>query len=165
MVLAQDEALHVEELEELVLAFLCAYPATCADELLDVPLRQIALGQRLLEPEARRIKVMDARCRLAPRLERHRALAKRIAEEACTHMMNRSENLAAALLKTMDLNSDGLVSHDEFVRTAPAAIAVELENMILSASTEALLADPDFQDDFHTSIGEAQGLSSVDRSS
>lgn len=158
-VLAHTEALHMDELEEMVLAFLCAYPVTLASELLDAPLRQIALGQQLLEPEARHIKVTEARCRLSPRLERHRALAEQIAEEACTHMMQRSEILAATLLKRMDLNSDGCVTHDEFLRAAPTAIAVELQNIVLSASTEALLANPDFQDDFHVSIAETLGLS------
>lgn len=151
--------LGVEEVEELVLALLCELPrGGLPGELLQAPLRHVALGQQLLEPEDRRIDASDVRRRLAPELEQHRPTAERIAREACEHLLGRSEALAASLLRRMDVDKDGAVSREAFFRAAPNAIACEVENVVVSAGVQALMASEDFQDLFHTAVAGSMGL-------
>eukprot|EP00747_Dinoflagellata_sp_TGD_P168472 gnl/TRDRNA2_/TRDRNA2_194920_c0_seq1.p1 gnl/TRDRNA2_/TRDRNA2_194920_c0~~gnl/TRDRNA2_/TRDRNA2_194920_c0_seq1.p1 ORF type:complete len:260 (+),score=59.83 gnl/TRDRNA2_/TRDRNA2_194920_c0_seq1:70-849(+) len=149
------ESLGLEEVEELVLAHLCEYPAFLADVLLEAPLRQVALGQAFLAADDRRLDAAEARRRLAPNLLRHRETAARIASEACTHLMRRSEDLAKQVLRAADLDGDGVVSYQEFAHAVRNALVVIIENPALAAGVEALLADPNYGDDFHTAMAEA----------
>lgn len=151
-------ALGTADIEELVLAHLCEYPPFLAEALLDEPLRRLNVGQGLAVPGAGSFDIPEVRKRLAPQLPRHRDTAARIASEACSHCLQRSEKLAGKVLARLDLNKDGVVTRDEFLKAAPHALALEVENVALSVGMEALLGDPEFADDFHTAMASTMGI-------
>jgi len=153
----ENQPLGMEEVEEFVLAHLCEYPAFLALVLLEAPLHQVGLGQSLMGPGSR-IDMAEVRRRLRPNLQRHRETAARVASEACSHLLARSETLACKLFSRMDLDQDGCISRDEFLRAAPHALAVEVENVAIGAGVQALLADPEYSDDFHTAMAGGMGI-------
>lgn len=148
----------MEEVEELVLAHLCEYPPFLTDLLLDAPLHQIATGQGIMAPGDRQIDIAEVSKRLAPCLDRHRSTATKIASETCSHLLRSSETMAAKLFNRLDLDSDGVVSRDEFLRAVPHALALEVENVAIGAGVQALLKDPEYADDFHTAMAGGMGI-------
>lgn len=153
----EKQSLGMEEVEELVLAHLCEYPAFLAKVLLEAPLHQVGLGQSLMGPGSR-VDMAEVERRLRPNLERHSETAAKVAAEACSHLLGRSETLACKLFSRMDLDQDGFISRDEFLRAAPHALAIEVENVAIGAGVQALLTDPDYSDDFHTAMAGAMGI-------
>lgn len=147
-----------EEVEELVLATLTAYPPFLAEDLPRELLRQVSLGQGLLPSEDRHIDLDVARRELEPRLEAHRGTAAQIATVCCEHLVQRSELLAVKLLQRMDLDHDGCISEDEFMRAAPYALMIEVQNVAISAGTQEMIANPEFADDFHSAVAVALGI-------
>merc|ERR1719324_1341464 len=109
-----DQPLEQEEVEELVLAHLCEYPPFLTEVLLDAPVHHVAIGQGLLVPSDRQVDVVEVSRRLAPCLQRHRATASKVATEACSRLLQRSETLAHKLFNRLDLNGDGVICRDEF---------------------------------------------------
>lgn len=148
-----------DDVEELVLAALTAYPPFLADALPRELLRRVSLGQGLLRPDERHIDLELARQELEPRLYVHHETATRVAAVCCEHLVQRSDTLAVNMLRRLDLDQDGSVSEDDFMRAAPCALMIEVEDVALSAGVEAMLADPAFADDFHTSVAAGLGNS------
>merc|ERR1711862_32316 len=147
-----------QEIEDLVLGHLCAYPDFLADRLLTSLMQQVSLGQAMLnsgpndEMEGR-IDVEAAERKLRPHLKKHRPLAKAIAQRGCEHLMQKSEMLSVKMLSRMDLNGDGFVTEDEFLTSALHAFAIEVENVLISAGSQQMLENADFADDFHQAMG------------
>ncbi|CAJ1398436.1 unnamed protein product [Effrenium voratum] len=79
--LPRAEGLDFEEIEELVLAHLLAFPDFLADALVMNFLRQVQLGQSFLHAEDQRINVAAVLQQLQPQLEKHKATAAAIAAE------------------------------------------------------------------------------------
>lgn len=162
IILARDPGetggLCVEEVEEIVLAHLLVYREFLSPALVKGLFRRVSLGQCMLAADDRHLDVGAVMRSMAPQLHRHKETLDRIAEECCTHLMTRSESLASKLHKRLDLDGDGFVSEEEFLKAAPDAIAVELENLANSVGSESLLNDEDFADDFHMAMGAALGM-------
>ncbi|CAJ1460472.1 unnamed protein product [Effrenium voratum] len=124
--LPRAEGLDFEEIEELVLAHLLAFPDFLADALVMNFLRQVQLGQSFLHAEDQRINVAAVLQQLQPQLEKHKATAAAIAAECCRHLQDRSETLAGKLLSRMDLDNDGFVGEQDFLKSAVHALALEV---------------------------------------
>ncbi|CAJ1344060.1 unnamed protein product [Effrenium voratum] len=169
--LPRAEGLDFEEIEELVLAHLLAFPDFLADALVMNFLRQVQLGQSFLHAEDQRINVAAVLQQLQPQLEKHKATAAAIAAECCRHLQDRSETLAGKLLSRMDLDNDGFVGEQDFLKSAVHALALEgtvplhlkagqrtsspdgqVENVAVSAGVQQLLKDESFADDFHEAM-------------
>eukprot|EP00929_Paragymnodinium_shiwhaense_P022323 TRINITY_DN14292_c0_g2_i1.p1 TRINITY_DN14292_c0_g2~~TRINITY_DN14292_c0_g2_i1.p1 ORF type:complete len:302 (+),score=96.90 TRINITY_DN14292_c0_g2_i1:95-1000(+) len=151
-----------QEVEDLVLGHLCAYPDFLAERLLTSLLQQVALGQAMLnaggdEMEGR-IDVEAAERKHRPQLSRHRPLAKSIAKHSCERLMEKSEMLAVRLLHRMDFDGDGVVSEEEFLAAALHALAVEIENVLVSTGSRQMLESEDFADDFHQAMAVGMGI-------
>jgi len=154
----QEETMGQEEVEELVLAHLCEYPPFLASTLLVAPLRHLALGQSFMAPGDSQMDLAIASQRLAPCLSRHKSAAWKVAHETCELLLKRSMVLAGKLFLRLDLDKDGKVTLQEFLQAAPHALALEVENVALSAGVQALLANPDFADDFHAAMAGSMNL-------
>jgi hypothetical protein len=154
----EGQRFGMEEVEELVLAHLCEYPQFLTEVLLVAPLEQVGLGQGFMSPGDRQVDMAEVRRRLSPNLARHRDTAVKMASEACSHLMDKSETLASKLFLRLDLDRDGSISRDEFLRAAPHALALEVENPAIGAGVQALLLDPEYADDFHTAMAGAMGI-------
>lgn len=152
--------LHKDGVEELVLAYLCAYPEFLKQVLVKSFIRQVSLGQLLMEKDNRRLDVRELVRNLEPSLAKHEATTDRIANECCAHLTQRSHVIAATLLQHLDLDRDGAVCRSEFLQAAPHAFVLAIENIAVSAGVQSLMADPDFADDFHMAMGYAMGLGS-----
>lgn len=150
--------LSIEEVEELVLGYLCALPEFLGRSLVRSLVRQVGLGQGLMSASDRHLDVGRLIKGLEPQLPRHLATSKRIARECCQHLMQRSETIATNVLRRLDVDGDGAVSQEDFLQAAPHALALEVENLATTACVEALLADPDFADDFHPAMAAALGI-------
>lgn len=148
----EAHGMDVEELEDLVLAYLVAFPDVLADELVMNLFRQVQLGQNILHAEERHINVGAVLEQMKPCLERHKGTAARIAAECCAHLQTRSETLAAKLLVRMDLDGDGFVGEEEFRKTMVPAMALEVENLAISVGVQQLLKEENFADDFHQAV-------------
>eukprot|EP00971_Amphidinium_carterae_P240962 4783842-Amphidinium_carterae.2 len=79
-------------------------------------------------------------------------LAISIAKGVCEHLLHRSEHLALSALRHMDLDQDGAVSQEEFLKTCPHVLGLVIESAALAAAFDAILKDASFQDDFHASL-------------
>merc|ERR1712232_640818 len=101
----------------------------------------MALGQCMLASDDRHLDMGAVIRTMEPKLHMHKETFARIAEECCSHLMTRSESLASKLHKRLDLDGDGFVSEEEFMKAAPDAIALELENLAHSVGSESLLND------------------------
>eukprot|EP00434_Breviolum_minutum_P014821 symbB.v1.2.013069.t1/scaffold907.1/size153227/14 len=145
----QEQGLDVDEVEDLVLAHLLVFPEFLQDALVMNLFRQVQLGQSFLHSEEQHINVAAVLEQMKPRLEAHKAIAAQIAKECCDHLQTHSESLALKLLKQMDLDCDGFVCEEEFLKTMVHAIAVEVENMAVSVGVQQLLKEERFADDFH----------------
>ncbi|CAE7236859.1 unnamed protein product [Symbiodinium pilosum] len=145
----RDEGLDLDEMEELVLAHLLAFPEILAQSLVVNLFQQVHLGQSFLHEEERTIDVNAVLRELQPRLEKHKATSLRIAEQCCAHLQTRSETLADKLLRRMDLDGDGFVGESEFFTAAVHALALEVENLAVSVGVKQLLNESSFADDFH----------------
>ncbi|CAK9005772.1 unnamed protein product [Durusdinium trenchii] len=148
----QEEGLDVEEVEELVLAHLVAFPDFLADDLVMNLFRQVQLGQGFLHAEKQHINVATLLEQMKPRLDRHKVTALNIARECCTHLQTHSETLASKLLLRMDLDGDGYIGEDDFLKCLVHALAVEVENLAISAGVQQLLKEEGFADEFHQAV-------------
>ena len=148
----KEEGLDEEEVEELVLAHLVAFPDYLADDLIMNLFRQVQLGQSFLHADEQHIDVGTLLERMQPRLQRHKATAAKIAKESCAHLQMRSELLASKLLLRMDLDGDGLVGKDDFLKSLIHALAVEVENLAISVGVQELMKEEGFADDFHEAM-------------
>jgi len=147
-----------EEAEELVLAHLCAYPLFLSRTLIRRLVQQVSCGQGLLHAADRHLDTQRLMQSLEPRMLTHQPLADRIALECCGHLLKRSSELATKLLQRLDIDNDGVVSESDFLRSAQHALALEVENVAVAAGVQALLADPDFADDFHPAMADALSI-------
>ncbi|CAE6927054.1 unnamed protein product [Symbiodinium natans] len=154
----RDEGLDLEEVEELVLAHLVAFPDVLAQSLVVSLFQQVHLGQSFLHEAERAIDVTAVLKELQPQLDKHKATALRVAEQCCTHLQSRSETLASNLLKRMDLDGDGFVGESEFLASAVHALALEVENLAVSVGVPQLMSDESFSDDFHEAVGKTLAL-------
>lgn len=153
-----SQGLDLEEVEELVLAHLVAYPEFLGPQVVKSLFRQVSLGQGLLDSGDRLMDVSELARRMKPQLPKHAATAVRIAEECCSHLTNRSEGIAVKLLQRLDLDKDGVVGEDEFLKAATSALAVEVENVALTVGIQSLMNDESFADDFHMAMAATMGL-------
>eukprot|EP00746_Dinoflagellata_sp_MGD_P143659 gnl/MRDRNA2_/MRDRNA2_76458_c0_seq1.p1 gnl/MRDRNA2_/MRDRNA2_76458_c0~~gnl/MRDRNA2_/MRDRNA2_76458_c0_seq1.p1 ORF type:complete len:306 (+),score=74.53 gnl/MRDRNA2_/MRDRNA2_76458_c0_seq1:67-918(+) len=151
------EALGMEQVEELVLAYLVALPEFLTESLLWSQLRHVSLGQTLMAPDQRRWDMDKAHNYFRAKLDRHRDLAANVADETCAMLLLRSEHLAGALLKRMDLDGDGVVGQTDFSVGVLNSLSLEIENVALSTGSETLMRNPDFSDDVHMAMGAAIG--------
>jgi len=147
-----------EETEELVLAYLCACPLFLSRILIRRLVQQVSCGQGLLHADDRHLDTQRLLQSLEPCMLTHQPLADRIALESCSHLLQRSAELATKLLQRLDLDGDGIVSESDFLRGAHHALALEVENIAVAAGVQALLADPGFTDDFHPAMADALSI-------
>jgi len=150
--------LEKEAIEDLVLGHLCAYSEYLQKDLVKGLVQQVGLGQGLMDSSDRHVDMSLLLQHLKPSLAKHSETTGRIATESCNHLMTRSETLAEKLLLRLDLNKDGYVSEEEFMSAAPHALAIEIENLAMSAGVQSLIADVDFADDFHMAMAAAMGI-------
>mmetsp|Transcript_702 Transcript_702/g.2231 ORF Transcript_702/g.2231 Transcript_702/m.2231 type:complete len:270 (+) Transcript_702:93-902(+) len=143
------------DVEELVLAHLCAFPEFLGRTLVRRLVQQVALGQGFLDAEDKHLDVSILLRHLDPHLPSFLALSNHIAEESCKHLIQRSESMASRALRTLDLDRDGVVCEAEFLKAAPHAFALEIENVAVQAAVAALLGNPDFADVFHPAMAHA----------
>lgn len=151
------EFLGLEEIEELVLAYLVALPNFLTESLLWSQMRHLSLGQSLVAPGDRKWDMVKAEEYFRPKLERHQDLARTVASETCANLLARSEQLAGVLFKRMDLDGDGVVGTNDFSSAVLNCLTVEIENVAISAGGETMMQDPDFADDVHMAMGVAMG--------